>query len=105
MSAVTKLLLASLGSILEIDEVSAEPMPDGSVKYTIITSGVSEPTCELKTRLMMALRTFPPSRAEVENVELLYRGPITKRYKVVLRVKGFFPKEGLLAWRRARSRT
>ena len=79
-----------IGSLLETDEISAEPMPDGSVRFEVLTSGISDTLCQIKTKIMMALANLPVKRVEIENIEAIPRGIITKRYKVTVRVYPLF---------------
>ncbi|MEM1866051.1 MAG: hypothetical protein QXD57_07475 [Ignisphaera sp.] len=70
-----------LSTIFEMDEVSTEKLPDGRVKVTILTTGVHEETCKIKTA-MWALLSPPMQRVDEVKVTELQKGPLYKRYKI-----------------------
>ncbi|MEM1865984.1 MAG: hypothetical protein QXD57_07135 [Ignisphaera sp.] len=70
-----------LSAIFEIDEVSTEKLPDERIKVTLLTTGVHEETCKIKTA-MWALLSPPMQRVDEVKVTELQKGPLYKRYKV-----------------------
>lgn len=86
MSFVISSLVSTL---LEVDEVSTEPLPDGKVKVTFLTTGINEDLVALKTKVW-ALLCPPLQRVESVKVYELQRGPLTKRYKVEVVLRPLF---------------
>jgi len=93
MAATIEAILASwFSSFFEIDEIGSEKLPDGSTRYTIITTGIHPTLCELKTKIYMALASLPFKRLELESIEEEVSGPIAKRYKVTLILRPFMSR-------------
>ena len=76
-------------ALLEFDEVSVSRVGD-EVEYTILTTGVMPSIVELKT-LIWSYLAPPVKRLEVVSIEEVESGPVTKRYKVVVRGKAVSP--------------
>lgn len=83
-----------IGSLLEFDEVKAETIGD-EVEYTILTTGIRPEACEVKV-LIWSYLAPPVKRLEVTSIEEVESGPITKRYKVVVRGKRVFAPRALM---------
>lgn len=81
MSAVAgSLALYALNSLLQIDEVHVEKMPDGSLVVYLLTTGVHPSLAKVKTTLW-ALLGLPVQAVEEMEIEEL-QGGILKRYKI-----------------------
>jgi hypothetical protein len=87
MSLVSALLAMTFGyayeSLLEIDEVHQERLPDGSLKVVFVTTGVHPTLTQIKTTLW-AIFGFPLQLPSEYNVEELQSGPLLKRYRVTV---------------------
>ena len=80
---------AIVETLLEIDEVSHEVLPDGRLKTVFVTTCLVEDLAKIKTALW-ALLAPPMQTVDEVNVETLQAGPITKRVRVTVITKPIF---------------
>jgi hypothetical protein len=73
----------AMESLTEIDEISQEKLPDGSLRVTFVTSGVHPSLAKIKT-LVWAVFGLPVQYIKECNVETLQSGPVIKRFRVTV---------------------
>ena len=81
---MASVIVAAAQSFFEIDEVNATKRGD-TIEYTFLTTGILPATAELKTKIWAYLSP-PVKRLEIVSIDVIEKGPITKRFKI--RVKG-----------------
>lgn len=84
---LASIIAGFMSAILEFDEIKAETIGD-EIEYTILTTGIRPEACEIKT-LIWSYLAPPVKRLKVVSIEEVEAGPITKRYKIVVRGKKF----------------
>lgn len=80
------IISAFISTLLEIDEVYSERLPDGRLKVVFVTTGLADTTAKIKTAIW-ALLAPPVQRVDDVQVEELQSGLISKRYKVTVYLK------------------
>jgi hypothetical protein len=71
------------GSLLEVDEVHQERLPDGSLKVVFVTTGVHPTLAQIKT-VLWSIFGLPVQLPSEYYVEELQSGTLLKRYKVTV---------------------
>jgi hypothetical protein len=87
MALASALAAMTLGymydSILEVDEVYQERLPDGTMKVVFVTTGVHPTLTQIKTTLW-AVFGLPLQMPVEYYVEEIQSAPFFKRYKVTV---------------------
>jgi len=87
VSAVAALALDyAVGSLLQIDEIYEETLPDGRLKVVFLTTGVHPTLTYIKT-VLWAVFGLPAQMVDEHTVEELQSGTLLKRYKVTVILK------------------
>jgi hypothetical protein len=76
-------LSSLLETLLEVDEIKSEPLPDGRLQTTFLTTCISEDFAKLKT-MIWALVAPPAQKVDSVNLEVLQAGPLTKRVRITV---------------------
>lgn len=86
---MASVLSGFITALLEFDEVAVSRVGD-EVEYTILTTGIMPSIVEFKT-LIWSYLAPPVKRLDVVSIEEIESGPVTKRYRVVVRGKAVSP--------------
>ena len=73
-------------SLLQVDEVSVEKNPDGSVTVVLLTTGLHPSLARVKV-LLWSLLGLPVQSPDEVVIEELQSGPVLKRYRVTVRLR------------------
>ena len=72
---------ALIGSVLEMDEIYQERLPDGRLKVVFLTTGISDKLVDVKTRIF-ALLNLPVQKVDEIKITLDQGGAFFKRYRI-----------------------
>ncbi len=89
-SIVAAIINFALETLLEIDEVYHETLPDGRLKCVFVTTGVHPDAAKIKTAIW-ALFGLPVQKPDEIHVETLQAGPVLKRYRITVILKSPLP--------------
>jgi len=101
---LASLISATVGALLEFDEVDVQMLGEDRVQYKILTTGIMPPIIELKT-LIWSYLSPPAKSCEIIDIEVVERGLIANRYLITVEgdVKGLPFAKGkgpIRRWRR-----
>ena len=83
MELATAVFSYAIGSLLQIDEMQAEPQPDGTLRVVFVTTGVHPSLAKIKTAIW-AIFGLPVQTPEDVTIEELQSGPVLKRYRITV---------------------
>jgi hypothetical protein len=78
-------------TMLEIDELSTERLPDGRIRVVFVTSGVHPTLAQIKTAVW-SIVGLPVQVPDEVGVEELQSGSLVKRYRVTVVLRPVLPK-------------
>ncbi len=78
-------------TVLEIDELSTEKLPDGRIRVVFVTSGVHPTLAQIKTAVW-SIVGLPVQMPDEVAVEELQSGSVVKRYRVTVVLRPVLPK-------------
>jgi len=87
-SIIGSLLSFVVETILEIDEMYHEKLPDGKLKVVFVTTGVHPDVAKIKT-WAWAVFGLPVQKVDEVTVEEEQRGSLLKRYKITVVLSPF----------------
>jgi hypothetical protein len=74
-------LRQTANTVLNMDEVSHETLPDGRLKVVLVTSALVQPLAKFKT-YVWAFCGLPLQKVDECTIEELQAGPLFKRYRI-----------------------
>jgi len=81
-SIIAGLTTALFSVVGEFDEISAEVLPDGRVRYKYLTSGLPiEQIAEIKAKLW-SVASLPAKLLKITDVKIVEQGPVFARFLV-----------------------
>jgi hypothetical protein len=92
---MASVIVGTIEALMEIDEVSLEPLPDGSLKTVFVTTTLNEDLAKLKTTLW-ALLSPPIKKVKEVKVEPLQLGRVAKRVRVTVITEPIFKGLGVI---------